>query len=278
MSETIEAGFHLADSNGYMLGRGHSAACRLNLQFFLWKESLRFNIHPSIPISSNPVIADLGTGTGIWLINLSRELPTATLDGYDVDLSNSPPREWLPERLHLHHWDLFTPVPDHMVGKYDVVHLRLLILVVQNSDPTPVIQNVARLLKPGGYVQWDDLNYPGTHIRRANPSMKAPAFDRLRQFVYSNGRHDWVLNLPELLAQNGFTDTRLEHFDDSIELSTANGEQHLATMDEFVLSLEKKNMMEDAQNIRQLLKDVAVEAVHGVALSMPRVVAVGRKA
>jgi SAM-dependent methyltransferase len=277
MSSTIESGFHLADSKGYMLGRGHAAACRLNLQFYLWKESLQFNIHPSIPIPPNPAIADIGTGTAIWLLDVAHSLPTATLDGYDIDLSNTPPTQWLPKTLTLHNWNLFDPVPDHLIGKYDIVHLRLLILVVQNSDPVPVIRNVSRLLKPGGYIQWDDLNYPDTHIVKTDAGRETPAFDRLRQFVYSNGRHDWVLDLPTLMEQNGFEGARLDHFRDRIDLATANGEQHLATMEEFVLSLEKKGMVEDAGNIRCLLRDVVVEAVQGVALSMPRAVAVARK-
>jgi SAM-dependent methyltransferase len=277
MPSTLESGFHLADSKGYMLGRGHAAACRLNLQFYLWKESLQFNIHPSIPIPATPAIADIGTGTAIWLLDVAHSLPTATLDGYDIDLSNTPPTQWLPQTLTLHNWNLFDPVPDHLVGKYDIIHLRLLILVVQNSDPVPVIRNVSRLLKPGGYIQWDDLNYPDTHIAKADADQETPAFDRLRQFVYSNGRHDWVLNLPALMEQNGFEGARLDHFRDRVDLATANGEQHLATMEEFVLSLEKKGMVEDADNIRCLLRDVVVEAVQGVALSMQRAVVVARK-
>jgi hypothetical protein len=37
-------------------------------------------------------------------------------------------------------------------------------------------------------------------------------------------------------------------------------------MDQFVLSLEKKGMVEDVGNIRWLLRDVVVEAVQGVCL------------
>ncbi|KAJ5779110.1 hypothetical protein N7457_006830 [Penicillium paradoxum] len=277
MSPTIESGFHLADSKGYMLGRGYAAACRLNLQFYLWKESLQFNIHPSIPIPPTPAIADIGTGTAIWLLDVAQSLPTATLDGYDIDLSNTPPIQWLPKRLTLNHWDLFDSVPKHLLGKYDIVHLRLLILVVQNSDPVPIIQNVTRLLKPGGYIQWDDLNYPDTYVAKADPKMATPAFDRLLQFVYSNGRHNWVLSLPTLLERNGFESPRLDHFRDPFELATANGEQHLATMEEFALALERKNLDDDGKNIRLLLEDLAVESHYGVALSMPRVVVVARK-
>lgn len=277
MPSTIESGFHLANSKGYMLGRGHAAACRLNFQFYLWKESFQFNIHPSIPIPSDPVIADIGTGTSIWLLDIAKSLPNATLDGYDIDLSNTPATPWLPKNITLSNWSIFDPVPEHLVGKYDVVHLRLLILVVENSDPTPVIRNVARLLKPGGYIQWDDLDYPGTHIAKADPAKETPAFDQLRQFVYSNGRHDWVMELPGILEQSGFTKADLYHFGDRKELITANGEQHLATMEEFAKSLDKKDMKEDAENIRVLLQNVELEARDGAALSMPRVVAVAQK-
>ncbi|KAJ6151535.1 hypothetical protein N7470_007132 [Penicillium chermesinum] len=252
MSSTIESGFHLADSKGYMLGRGHAAACP-------------------------PAIADVGTGTSIWLLDVARSAPDATLDGFDIDLSNTPPAQWLPKGLTLHNWSVFDPAPENLVGKYDVVHLRLLILVVENSDPVPVIRNVARLLKPGGYIQWDDLNYPDTHVEKADSTRETPAFDRLRQFVYSSGRHDWVMNLASILEQNGFTGAHLYHFRDRCDLITANGEQHLATMEEFAKSLDKKSMTEDAANIRKLLEDVEDEARHGVALSMPRVVAVAQK-
>ena len=38
---------------------------RLNLQFFLWKNTLQFNLHPQIPVlGSSARIADIATGTG----------------------------------------------------------------------------------------------------------------------------------------------------------------------------------------------------------------------
>jgi SAM-dependent methyltransferase len=281
---TISSGFHLADGNGYMLDKGYAAACRLNLQFYLWKNSLTFNLHPSIliphPQPSSPLrIADLACGTGIWLLDLARELPEPTvLDGFDIDLSKAPPAQWLPDNVTVYNWDILSPVPEHLVGRYDIVHLRLLILVVEHSDPVPIIQNAYRMLKPGGYIQWDDLNYPDTHIIKADANTDTPAFDRLLHFVRSNGRHDWVLSLPGILEKNGFTDARLDHYRDRTELVMANGQQHLMTMEEFAGSLQRKGMLEEARNIHQLIADCCREASQGVALSMPRVVCVARKA
>lgn len=39
---------------------------RLNLQHYLWKDVLGYNIHPDIPVKDNKdfAIADIGTGTG----------------------------------------------------------------------------------------------------------------------------------------------------------------------------------------------------------------------
>lgn len=236
--ETISSGFHLADGNGYMLDKGYAARCRLNLQFYLWKNSLAFNLHPSIPIphthGSPPLrIADLACGTGIWLLDLACELPEpAVLDGLDIDLSKAPPAQWLPNNVTVHNWDILSPVPEHLVGRYDIVHLRLLILVVEHSDPVPIIQNAYRMLKPGGYIQWDDLNYPG------------------------------------ILERNGFADARLDHFRDRTKLAMANGDQHLMTMEEFAGSLQQEGMLEEAQNIHQLIADCCQEASPGVALSM----------
>ncbi|KAJ0375158.1 hypothetical protein COL922a_014199 [Colletotrichum nupharicola] len=52
--------------------------------------------------------------------------------------------------------DSFGDVPEELVGKYDVVHLRLWCCVVTGGNPSKLIQGAMRLLKPGGYLQWDE--------------------------------------------------------------------------------------------------------------------------
>ncbi|OJJ39970.1 hypothetical protein ASPWEDRAFT_169794 [Aspergillus wentii DTO 134E9] len=100
-------------------------------------------------------------------------------------LRNAPPPQWLLESISLQGLSLLDPVPEHLIEKYDFIHLRLLILIVQNSDPVPIIKNADRMLKPGGNIQWDDLNYPDTNIFKVDSEIQMPALDELRQFVYS---------------------------------------------------------------------------------------------
>lgn len=142
------ADFGLADGQGYMLDRSHAAACRLNLQFYLWKDAIGFNIHPSIPISENSTIADVAAGTGAWLLDVSRTLPNATFEGFDNDLSQAPHQKWLPRNVSMRHWDIFEEVPEALMAKFDFIHVRLLVMVIEGR-PEGVIHNLVKMLKPG---------------------------------------------------------------------------------------------------------------------------------
>lgn len=141
------ADFGLADGQGYMLDKSHSAACRLNLQFYLWKTAIGFNIHPSIPVSESFTIADVAVGTGAWLLNVARTLPNATFEGFDNDLSQAPHQKWLPQNVSMRHWDIFDEVPEDLVAKFDFVHVRLLVMVIE-GHPEGVIRNLFKMLKP----------------------------------------------------------------------------------------------------------------------------------
>ena len=79
-----------------------------------------FLIHPrAMPKVPNPKIADIGTGTAIWLCDLSDSISLdAQLHGYDIDLSRAPPREWLPLNVSLHELNMFEDIPENLVGQY----------------------------------------------------------------------------------------------------------------------------------------------------------------
>ena len=69
----------------------------------------------------------------------------ARLDGFDCDLSQAPPKAWVPRNVTLRNWDMLTSVPEDMVGVYDVVHVRLLVFVVK-GDPNPLLANLLTML------------------------------------------------------------------------------------------------------------------------------------
>lgn len=260
-----------------MLDRSHAAASRLNYQFYLWKETLHFNLHPSIPLPKEAHIADIATGTAIWLIDVARELRSARLDGFDIKLDQAPPPQWLPSNVKLRTWNIFGEVPVEMLGVYDVVHVRLLVLVVEIGDPRPVLRNLIKLLKPGGYLQWDELNYPGTRVKSVDGSFSTPALEELVALNYSQGRNNWTTQLADICVHEGLHDARLSHFEDRIVLAKANNELLLLTMEEFASRLEAVDKKNEAAKVHRLVKEVYGEALQGAAVSMPKVVCVARK-
>ena len=275
-SSTVD--WSLADDGGYPMDRSHAAACRLNLQYYLWKDALKFTIHPSIEITANSVIADVATGTAMWLIDVARQNPGVQLDGLDIDLKQAPHPQWLlPSNITLRTWNIFENPPSDLVGKYDFVHVRLLVLVIEGDKPQNVIRNIAKLLKPGGYLQWDELDCVNMHVKKVESSVQAPALDKLREMSYAGGRHDWTLHIPQFLAEGGFQDTKMEYFGDEDALIRAFNEQHLLTMEEFAHGLLKNGKKEAASTFFQLVVDGYKESILGAALCIPRIVCVARK-
>ena len=82
----------------------------------------------------------------VWLIETARTLPEAQLDGYDISPSQFPAKERLPKNVKLATLDAFGLIPEDLVGKYDVVHISLFVMLVRNENPAPVLENLMLML------------------------------------------------------------------------------------------------------------------------------------
>ncbi|XHG05978.1 hypothetical protein AWENTII_009191 [Aspergillus wentii] len=145
--------------DGYLLDRRLSESVRLDAQHLLWKLQTGYALHPDIPIKDDMKIADIGTGTGVWLLDIENDLPkTVNLDGFDISDSQFPPAHTLPANVHFGVLDALEDIPSKLAGRYDVVHLRMWCCVIKGNDPTQLIEAAYKLLKPGGYLQWEDVH------------------------------------------------------------------------------------------------------------------------
>ncbi|KNB08941.1 hypothetical protein FOXG_09627 [Fusarium oxysporum f. sp. lycopersici 4287] len=81
------------------------------------------------------------------------------LDGFDIDDSKFFPPSELPSNIKLSLGDVFEPIPENLVGKYDLVHVRLLMVALKAGDWVPVAKNLQSLLRPGGYILWDETGF-----------------------------------------------------------------------------------------------------------------------
>ena len=97
-------------------------------------------------MDSHLKIADVATGSGIWLYELAELLPSAQLDGFDVCADQFPHSNSLSENVRLRVVDAKNNPPEELYGVYDVVHVRLLLAVIDGDDPGPVLRHCLALL------------------------------------------------------------------------------------------------------------------------------------
>lgn len=130
------------------------------------------------------------------------------LDGFDISADLYPPPDSLPSNVTLAVRDLKQPFPEELHGRYDVVHLRLLITAMLRDDWEPAVCNVSALLKPGGYLQWEECDFTTCkHLRGGVSSSVETARFMSNSFAYAlRDRFAYGWNtLPEHMTTAGLT-------------------------------------------------------------------------
>jgi SAM-dependent methyltransferase len=143
----------------------------LDEQHIFTTKILGFLIHPNIPTTSPTVkLADIGAGTGVWLLDVAKSLPpTCQLTGFDVSSFGFPPPQTCPPNVSFKIQDMLLPFPASEIGTYDVIAVRFVSNATTRAEWARTIENLMTLLKPGGWLQWiDSCNFalynsvPGT--------------------------------------------------------------------------------------------------------------------
>ena len=150
----------------YTLGSGPPSreSKRLDIQHVFWGKLtgslLPRSISDHLSTIAAPRVADIGTGTASWLVDLGTQLPpTSSLNGFDMNAETFPPAEKLPSNLTLQVANALEPFPEEHLGSYDLVHARLLMYGLKKDEWAVVARNLVTLLKPGGWLLWEETGY-----------------------------------------------------------------------------------------------------------------------
>ncbi|EPS35847.1 hypothetical protein H072_10708 [Dactylellina haptotyla CBS 200.50] len=168
----------------YLLNVDDEASKRLNLQHDILKRMLGGTFLPSPVVKRLKIIqqsttndqplktADLATGTGarIWLYSIREELAknglNPELHGYDLHDNQFPPankREGVIfDTMNVLDTDKFKAVGEN----YHYVHARLLTSVLTVDEWKVAIQNCLGILKPGGYLHFEEIPFGELAIER----------------------------------------------------------------------------------------------------------------
>ena len=129
------------------------------------------------------------------------------------------------------------------------------------------------MLKPNGYLQWEELDVSGTYIERIDPSIEVTATETTRQFLAT--LHPWVRQLADILNANGFEKAQLFNYRDRLTEAKAFFDMHLSK-DVELATTAFKGTAQEAQ-ILQRNHDLYEESKKGAVLCTPKVVSIARK-
>lgn len=132
----------------YLLPKDLDETNRLNFQHFALRSAIEVNY--LAPIANPREILDVGTGSAIWSHELAQEFPSAKVIGLDLEegkgVAASPPN------FEFVQGNLLEGLPFED-DRFDFVHQRLLIGALPASAWPLVIKDLARVTRPGGWVE-----------------------------------------------------------------------------------------------------------------------------
>ncbi|PSN72074.1 hypothetical protein BS50DRAFT_607536 [Corynespora cassiicola Philippines] len=272
----------MASEPDYVFTRDYLDNNRINLQHYLWIQLFGYLTHPKVSLKSpNLRIADVGTGTCIWLTDLAAKLPKSVqLDGLDVSFGATPPRQWLPSNISLRHFDVLEDVADDLVGAYDIVHIRLFSFVLRDADIENVVERLKKLLtkpEPGGFLQWGEPDVSSFRISKTHEENKVEALTELLKISQGQDTRlspKWVPQLPQYFSQAGLEEVEADVKDSPMYLALAAHECNLLIHELLVRKTQNKQV---AQALECLLPEVSRETRGGSCWEFTRWTVIGRK-
>jgi len=200
----------------YPLNRDLLSSARLHLQHAVFVNGLGYLMHSAVPIGPGAVVADVATGTGVFALSLATVHPETRIEASDISLAQVPSKHWWPKNVTFGVLDaLQGPVPDTLLERYDVLCLRHFVSL-QPGDPRTLIARLLSMLKPGGYLHWQEWDLTTAAIS-APEGTSTPKMQALIDYIQHPSRHTaqatWVGDLHQRVTTGEIPGVELIAYD-----------------------------------------------------------------
>lgn len=234
-------------------------------------------------------IADISCGTGIWLLDLLPSChPTTEFFALDLNTAQLPPDPWLPPSITPIQFNLYDDdLPDGLhEASFNIINISIVFSFVKDDRIEKVFRNITRLLKPGGYLQWTELDGYNAECISPRPQYRASAVPHFAKELWTligETCCSWPSRLDEIMAKQGLHDTicrRPPPKQDKLKIWMQDFLMvHKEISDLFAVTSASCEQSQYAVRVyRELLDEARKETQRaGIALWMPVIRAVGRK-
>jgi len=146
----------------YLLPKDAQEQSRLNFQHRVLYSAI--GNHYLVPLRPDvATILDVGTGTGIWPVDMARLFPQAHLVGVDISAAALEYTSSAAYTFCLADVLKGLPFPEQ---QFDYVHQRLLVAAIPAANWAGVIRELLRVTRPGGWVELLEI---GVTVQQAGP-------------------------------------------------------------------------------------------------------------
>ncbi|KAJ6525726.1 S-adenosyl-L-methionine-dependent methyltransferase [Mycena capillaripes] len=182
---------------------------RLLLQHYTLKSLFENRLlHAPVSLDQSDKVLEIGTGPGLWIMDLATTLdPSVPIVAVDIESRLFPPAP--PKNIEFRVESVMN-LPSEWSDTFSLVHQRLLILALQVPQWPKAVQEIYRVIRPGGWVQlaectpWHEGKYPGKPCMEKLTAMYRRVAEARNLYV------DCAYDIPTMLEEAGFVDIRRE--------------------------------------------------------------------
>ncbi|KAI9263061.1 S-adenosyl-L-methionine-dependent methyltransferase [Sporodiniella umbellata] len=193
--------YHGETSSVYWLPNDNQEMDRLIGQHFALKAlfggNLPIEADEFLDLEKGAQILDLGCGPGTWIMDMATEFPNSQFTG--IDMSDVFPSNIRPANVSFKLANVLDGLPFED-NTFDLVNFSMFILALKKNQWAPVMNEVRRVLKPGGLF----LSKECSMLLLGNPFVQFTSQVYTERLIEREQEPCVVDKMQEFMTQNGF--------------------------------------------------------------------------
>ncbi|CAG8742922.1 2893_t:CDS:2, partial [Dentiscutata erythropus] len=196
------------ETSVYFLPTDWEEADRIQMEHFAMRHAFGGNYTAPLSeiIKPGSKILDIGCGSGHWSFEIAQDFPDANV--YGVDISSTFPVSIKPKNCHFQTCNITEGLP-FKDEEFDYIFMRYMIFALKDHQWTYVLNEIKRILKPGGVFECVDRDVLPF---RAGKTITA-FVEKSQTKLYKQREIDirFIIKLEPILKEMGFQNVTCSH-------------------------------------------------------------------